>query len=94
MLLIPCIYCGPRAEVEFTYGGEAYRNRPAEPDALSDEEWSEYLYMKRNPKGLNQERWVHSGGCGQWFILERDTVTHKIFNARLPGADRGQGSAA
>jgi sarcosine oxidase subunit delta len=29
MLQITCPYCGPRAEKEFTYGGEAHIVRPA-----------------------------------------------------------------
>ena len=32
MLLIPCPWCGPRAQAEFTYGGDATLTRPA-PDA-------------------------------------------------------------
>ena len=40
MLLIPCPYCGPREETEFSYGGEAHIERPNEPDALSDTEWA------------------------------------------------------
>ena len=33
MLLIPCPWCGPRAEVEFTCGGEAHIERPVDADA-------------------------------------------------------------
>ena len=40
---------------------------PEDPDALSDEEWAEYLFFRDNPKGPFAERWVHSGGCRQWF---------------------------
>lgn len=84
MLLIPCVHCGPRAEIEFAFGGEAGSSRPADPAALSDEEWSDYLYARANPKGRSEERWVHSGGCGQWFILVRDTATHEVTNVYLP----------
>lgn len=28
MLLIPCPYCGPRAQIEFSYGGDASVERP------------------------------------------------------------------
>jgi heterotetrameric sarcosine oxidase delta subunit len=78
MLLIPCPFCGPRDEVEFRYGGEAGIVRPKDPDALSDAEWAEYLYMRRNPKGLLEERWFHVHGCRRWFTLRRSTVTHEI----------------
>ena len=78
MLVIPCPWCGPRDESEFTCGGEAHVDRPADPDALSDAEWAEYLYMRRNPKGVHRERWVHRLGCRRWFNMARDTVSQKI----------------
>ncbi len=56
MLAINCPYCGPRPEIEFQYGGEAHIARPENPSALSDDEWTEFLYMRRNPKGLHFER--------------------------------------
>ena len=34
--------------------------------------------MRTNRKGLNLERWVHTHGCGRWFNVARDTVTHRI----------------
>ena len=78
MLLISCPWCGERDETEFRCGGEAHLARPAEPDALSDEAWGEYLFLRRNPKGRFHERWVHSLGCRRWFNVVRDTVTHEI----------------
>lgn len=39
MLLIECPWCGPRAESEFTCGGETDIARPLEPEKLSDREW-------------------------------------------------------
>ena len=45
MLVIDCPYCGPRAEIEFTYGGEAHIARPADPAALDDATWINYLQM-------------------------------------------------
>jgi heterotetrameric sarcosine oxidase delta subunit len=79
MLLIHCPWCGPRDEIEFSYGGEAHRARPADPMALTDEEWAEFLFMRDNPKGALKERWVHSHGCRRWFNVERHTVTHEIL---------------
>jgi heterotetrameric sarcosine oxidase delta subunit len=78
MLLIPCPWCGPRDETEFRYGGEAHIARPKDPDALSDAEWADYLFMRSNPKGRLRERWVHAVGCRRWFNLVRDTVSHEI----------------
>ena len=78
MLLIECPWCGPREESEFHCGGEAHIVRPARPEALSDAEWADYLFMRTNPKGAHRERWVHEAGCRRWFNVERDTVTHEI----------------
>ena len=93
MMLIPCPWCGPRNETEFHYGGEAGVAYPADPAALSDDEWANFLYVRSNPKGLFHERWSHSAGCRQWFTLVRDTVTHEIAprelrprEIQLPGA--------
>jgi heterotetrameric sarcosine oxidase delta subunit len=79
MLLIPCPWCGRRDEAEFRYGGEAHIARPADPGALDDAAWADYLYLRDNPKGLIAERWVHSAGCRRWFNLLRDTVSHRIL---------------
>jgi heterotetrameric sarcosine oxidase delta subunit len=86
MLLIACPHCGPRAEAEFRYGGEAGIVRPADPAAASDADWADYLFMRANPKGLLRERWQHAAGCGRWLIVERDTVTHVIRSVAAYGA--------
>lgn len=85
MLLIKCPYCGERNEADFTYGGEAHKARPAEPEKLSDEEWADYLFMKKNTKGLFQEQWVHSAGCRKWFNVVRNTVTYQIVDVYKMG---------
>ena len=76
MLLIPCPHCGPRDETEFTYGGQAGIAYPKDPDALTDAEWADYLFLRDNPKGTFRERWVHSAGCRRWFDITRDTLTN------------------
>ncbi|HEY6334966.1 MAG TPA: sarcosine oxidase subunit delta [Alphaproteobacteria bacterium] len=78
MHLIPCPWCGPREETEFACGGEAHIARPAKPEATSDAQWADYLYMRANPKGLHRERWLHRFGCRRWFNVARDTVSHEI----------------
>jgi len=77
MLRIECPWCGLRDEPEFSYGGEAHIARP--PADCSDEAWSGYLYFRSNPKGVHAERWCHGYGCGQWFNVLRDTVSHRII---------------
>lgn len=80
MLLIRCPHCGPRDETEFSYGGEGGRPRPADPMALGDDAWAEFLFMRRNPKGGHTERWNHSAGCRRWFTLTRSTTDHRIIS--------------
>ncbi len=81
MLHIPCPFCGLRDEREFSYGGEAHIARPEDSWALSDADWADYVFMRSNPKGRHAERWRHVHGCGRWFNLLRDTVTHEILGA-------------
>lgn len=79
MIVIPCPYCGEeRQEDELAYGGEAEIVRSLDPSAATDEEWTNYLYFRNNPKGLHQEQWCCAGGCGQWFKVARHTVTHAV----------------
>lgn len=86
MLLIPCPFCGPRAEIEFRCGGEAHISRPHDPAALSDEAWADYLFMRKNPKGIHHERWWHVHGCRRWFNVTRHTVSDRILAAYPMGA--------
>ena len=79
MLLITCPHCGPRDEIEFSYGGEAHIARPVGSEAMTDAEWADYLFMRKNPKGVHYERWNHARGCRRWFNVARHTVTHEIL---------------
>lgn len=85
MLLIPCPHCGPRAEIEFVYGG-AVNERPADPALLDAKEWSTYVFTRTNLKGLVAERWWHAQGCRQWLVIARDTATNAIA---MPNASFG-----
>ena len=89
MLLIACPYCGmERPEIEFRYGGEAHIARPADPAALTDDEWANFLYFRSNPKGVVAERWRHAFGCGRFFNCLRDTVSDKILAVYRAGEAR------
>ncbi|QCP53344.1 sarcosine oxidase subunit delta [Trinickia violacea] len=78
MLLIECPWCGPRAESEFSCGGEADIARPLDTDKLTDREWGDYLFMRKNPRGVHREQWLHTQGCRRWFMATRDTVSYEI----------------
>jgi len=84
MLHLPCPFCGPRDETEFHYGGEP-RPRPGPADKVSDAVWADYLFNKRNDKGVHEEIWHHAGGCRRHFIVRRDTRTHEVLKTRVPG---------
>jgi sarcosine oxidase subunit delta len=86
MLLIPCPYCGPRSEEEFSYGNEAHIARPENPEALSDADWAEFVFMRSNTKGVFLERWMHAQGCRRWFNVARDTVSCEILAVYEMGA--------
>ncbi len=88
MLQIHCLWCGQRDEKEFTYGGDAHVSRPS--FNVSEEEWAAYLFNRDNPKGIHYERWVHSFGCGRWFNMARDTVTHVIYAVYEMGEPKPQ----
>lgn len=88
MLLIPCPWCGPRSQVEFTYGGDATVVRPA--NDAPEQAWFDYVYLRDNPCGPHDESWLHSAGCRSWFKVRRDTRTHDIIGSapigqELPG---------
>ena len=92
MMRIECPWCGPRDETEFHYGGEAHIARPADPDALPDEAWADYLFMRANPKGVHAERWMHAQGCRRWFNALRHTVSHDFAAIYPMGAPRPEPS--
>lgn len=83
MLRIACPYCGTRDEVEFHWGGDAHVARPG-PD-VGDAAWSDYVFNRNNVKGVQLERWCHVFGCGQWFNVARNTLTHEIHAVYLMG---------
>lgn len=76
MLRIACPYCGVRDQTEFRFGGPSHIARPA--FEVNDAVWTDYLFFRENPKGMHYERWVHEYGCGRWFNVARDTITHEI----------------
>ena len=85
MLLIECPWCGVRPENEFRYGGEAQIVRPAGPAVVDDAAWTDFLYMRANPKGRHAERWRHIHGCGRFFNCVRDTVSDRVLATYRPG---------
>ena len=84
MLNITCPFCGERNESEFIHGGALKPRRSETPQELDDDAWIDYLTVPPNPIGPLDERWWHVRGCGKWFTVCRDTLTHQILQ---PGGD-------
>lgn len=86
MMVIPCPHCGPRAQLEFTYGGDATVSRP-DPGAAPTGEWLDHIYLRDNPRGPHLEWWQHSGGCRAWITVRRDTASHEVMGAWAAGKE-------
>lgn len=91
MLLIDCPCCGPRAEIEFRYAGEAHMVRPG--PGCDEAAWVAYLHYRANRRGEHAERWRHAQGCGQFFNARRDTLTDRIL-ATYPAGEAGPSGGA
>ncbi len=89
MLLIHCPCCEEeRPELEFAHAGEAHIERPKDMDAISNEEFEKFFFIRDNPKGLCFERWRHIHGCGRFFNAVRDTVSDKFLTTYKSGEGR------
>ncbi|RWC49823.1 MAG: sarcosine oxidase subunit delta [Mesorhizobium sp.] len=75
MQLFTCPFCGPRAETEFHFGGDAGNLRPGGDSETNV--WTDYLYFRSNLRGRAREIWMHLA-CREVFVMERDTVTHEV----------------
>ena len=82
MLRITCPHCGERDHSEFGYGGDATVTYPS-LDNEDMEAWYRAVFIRKNPRGRHKEFWHHVGGCREWLVVERDTLTHEIFSVAL-----------
>lgn len=85
MILINCPHCGERTEEEFLYGGDVEHRRPANPSAMSDSEWNDYIYCVPNTKGWASEHWWHARGCSRWIVIQRNSINNEL----RPAAEEG-----
>ncbi|HEY3732079.1 MAG TPA: sarcosine oxidase subunit delta [Steroidobacteraceae bacterium] len=88
MLLIPCPHCGERAEIEFSYGGQAHIERPACGPEVTEAQWAAFLYLRDNARGVHAERWRHTHGCGRYFNALRDTTSDRFIAIYAAGQPR------
>jgi len=82
MKLIPCPLNGPRNAQEFVNGGEV--TLMPDPNACSDAEWADYVFLEENLKGVVREWWCHLP-TNYWFIAERDTARDEILRTYPAG---------
>ncbi len=82
--LIDCPNCGPRTVYEFKFAGED-EAQPGPGVGLKD--WRHYFYFNKNTNGLSDEWWFHSGGCGAWLRIKRNTATNEVISVRMAGSD-------
>ena len=80
MQIFKCPFCGKRNETEFHFLAEAGKPRPEPAEEVSDTQWADYLYFYQSPRGKTAEIWVHTP-CGEFFILERDTITREVYRS-------------
>lgn len=86
MKIMTCPLNGPRPILEFAYGGEV-RQMP-DPNACSDEEWSDYVFNRSGSPGTKFEWWCHIAS-GFWFIALRDTTLDLVVETYPAEAARG-----
>ena len=77
MVQIECPNCGRRNSSEFRYGGE-YNPRLKNMKEITNDEWTDYVFLRENKLGVQKEWWYHRAGCGVWFLTERHTKTNKV----------------
>ncbi len=75
---IECPYCGARGHEEFVYYGDAAPLRPGDGVPDAEQAFTDYVYLRNNPRGVHREIWFHAHGCHAWLIVERDTGNHDI----------------
>lgn len=81
-----CPLCGDRDHREFTYKSVALE-RPESSDWSDD--WHDYLHLRDNPEGVQDELWWHGAGCGAWLTVTRNTKTHEVLGTRLASQAKG-----
>jgi len=79
---IPCPYCGPRGNEEFSPRGGADARRPDSDDPPA---WHDYVYLRENVAGVHREYWQHVHGCRAWLVVTRDTRSHAVLGAEPAG---------
>ena len=73
---ITCRNCGRRSSNEFSFGGEVIPF-PLGVRETADESYAR-IWLRKNVRGIQAERWFHSAGCRRWTTVGRDTLTNEV----------------
>ena len=92
MLLIPCPYCGLRAETEFSYGGEAHIARPETRRSSAMPSGPTTSSCAPTPKACCSSAGATATAAGRWFNVARDTVTYEILAVYPHGREAARSS--
>jgi sarcosine oxidase subunit delta len=84
MKQIACPHCGNRAQAEFVYERSADSVVPL--DAALEVAVAA-LFTRDNLRGVEEELWRHTHGCGMWLLIRRDRVSHDIEWVRPIGPE-------
>jgi len=84
MKILDCPLNGPRNISEFACLGEV-KTMPAPTAGIT--EWSDFVFMERNPAGRVREWWLHIA-TNYVFIVDRDTRTDEILATYRVGDPR------
>ena len=53
--------------------------------------WTDYVYLRDNPRGPHREYWQHVHGCREWVIVARDTLSHEVSSGDPGTHPTGEG---
>ncbi len=84
MMQITCPHCGPRSQIEFTYGRSADSVVPID---TAPEDAMKILFTRNNPRGFDEEIWRHTYGCRAWLVITRHRVTNEISAVSAVGPE-------
>jgi heterotetrameric sarcosine oxidase delta subunit len=84
MMQITCPHCGPRSQIEFTYGRTVDSVVPMD---AAPEVAMKSLFTRINPRGFDEEIWRHTYGCRAWLVITRHRVTNEISTTNAVGPE-------
>lgn len=79
---IQCPFCGDRDVSEFHCLGSVASARPDPSASDAVDRFVDYVYLRDNPAGPDEELWYHGFGCRAWLVVARNTLTHEINRVR------------